>query len=235
MNELVKQLLPPLLANALRSAKYKRKRYYGLGNLDRKLEKYLNYRDGYFVELGANDGVTNSNTYHFERFKNWRGVLVEPIPHSYLSCRANRSKDTRVFCSACTSFDYREKFVAIAYSNMWSAPIGLESDVLDPMAHAMEGRAELRPTDDNFVFGSLARPLNSILIEANAPLGIDFLSLDVEGAEIEVLKGIDHHKYRFRFMCIECRSKDKLTEFLTINRYQLIDQLSHHDYLFAPL
>ena len=48
-----------------------------LNDLDRKLEKYLNYRDGYFIECGANDGYSQSNTYFLEKKLNWRGLLVE--------------------------------------------------------------------------------------------------------------------------------------------------------------
>jgi len=192
MKELVKQLLPPLLTELLKRAKYLRPHYFGLDNLDQKLERYLDFDGGYFVELGANDGLHQSNTLYYERYRGWRGVLVEPIPHNYLLCRAHRSRDTHIFCNACTSFDYKEKFVELVYSNLMSASIGLESDVLDPFAHARRGKILLGPTEANFVFGSPARPLNSILTEVNAPQLIDFLSLDVEGAEIDVLKGIDH-------------------------------------------
>jgi hypothetical protein len=69
-----------------------------------------------------------------------------------------------------------------------SSPVGLESDILDPSGNASEGKKFLRPTDDNFSFGAVATPLNELLIKGNAPHSIDLLSLDVEGAEIEVLK-----------------------------------------------
>ncbi len=210
------------------------RRYFGLNQLDRKLEKYLNFNDGYFVELGANDGVTQSNTLYYERHRNWRGVLVEPTPHNYLLCRKNRSPGNYIVCHACTSFDYEQEFVAIAYSNLMSSPFRLESDVDDPLAHAQEGRRFLPPAEDNFIFGALAKPLSTILDEAAAPRQIDLLSLDVEGAEIEVLKGIDHGKYRFKFMCIESRNIDKLTAYLAGVGYRFVEPLSVHDYLFCP-
>jgi hypothetical protein len=94
-----------------------------------------------------------------------------------------------IICSAGTSFDYKDKFVEIAYSNLMAAPVGLESDVADPKAHASEGNWFLNRTDDNF-------------------------SLGVEGAEITVLKGIGHQKFRFKFMYIETRSKDKVEAYL---------------------
>ena len=72
-----------------------------------------------------------------------------------------------------------------------STPLGLESDIENPVSHAGEGRKFLNPSDDNFKFGALAVPLNTLLTKSNAPKVIDFLSLDAEGAEMEILKGID--------------------------------------------
>ncbi len=206
--------------------------YFGLNDLDRALEAHLDFNNGFFVELGANDGIAQSNTLHFERFRGWSGILVEPTPHNFMRCRANRSERTRVFCCACTSFDYPDRFVEIAFSNLMSTPIGLDSDIPDPMAHAEEGRPFLAPSEDVFTFGARARPLNELLIEAAAPPVIDLLSLDVEGAEMEVLKGIDHTRFRFRYVCIECRDTDRMVAYLAGQGYEMLERLSHHDYLF---
>ena len=59
----------------------------------------------------------------------------------------------------------------------------------------------------------LLKEHNSILVEVNAPFDIDFLSLDTEGAEFEVLNGIDFKKYKFKFMLIE---SDYFSEFRKI-------------------
>lgn len=207
-------------------------KYHSINDLDKKIEKYLNLDNGFFIELGANDGVTQSNTLYFERHRNWKGILIEPIPHNYLLCRKNRSAASLVFCCACTSFEYKENFVEIIYSNLMSTPLGLESDIDNQVEHAAIGKQFLNNTEDNFRFGALARPLNDLIVESNAPRIMDLLSLDVEGAEIEVLKGINHEEYRFKYMCIECRGKDKLVEYLSSVGYELIEILSEHDYLF---
>jgi FkbM family methyltransferase len=232
VKDLLKSLLPPVLFNVYKKAKDKKIVYYSLNDLDKKIERYLDIDNGFFVELGANDGITQSNTLHFEKFRNWRGILIEPTPHNYLSCRENRSLENYISCCACTSFDYKEKFVEIAYSNLMSSPLGLESDVADPSNHANSGRRFLKPTEDNFIFGAVARPLNDVLKSANAPALMDLLSLDVEGAELEVLKGIDHGAYRFKYMCIECRNIDKLSAYLSQVGYSLVEPLSEQDYLF---
>ena len=116
-----------------------------------------------------------------------------------------------------------------------STPLGLDSDITDPVAHAAEGRKFLGEFEENVVFGGLARPLNDILIDAKSPPQIDFLSLDVEGAEIEVLKGINHDEYRFMYMLIENRSIDKLNNYLEPLDYGYVEKFSHWDYLYKNL
>jgi FkbM family methyltransferase len=227
-----RKLRPRALWRSTKHLLNPKSKYYGLGELDKKLESLFDHDDGYFVELGANDGIAQSNTLHLERHRRWRGVLVEPVPHNYLRCCANRSRRNRIFCNACVSFDYRDRYVEMVYSNLLSCPIGLESDIGDPMEHARFGRRFLAETEQIFTFGALARPLNELLIEAEAPRSIDLLSLDVEGAEMEVLKGVDHSQFRFKYMCVESRSSDTLIEYLASNGYRLVEQVSNHDYLF---
>jgi FkbM family methyltransferase len=239
IRNVLKQLLPPIFWGIGRQIKQfrnrNRKHYFSINGLDQKLEKYLPKTGGVFVELGANDGINQSNTLYFERYKGWRGVLIEPTPHNYLKCLANRSTENHIFCNACVSFDYADRFVEIVFANLMSSPVGLESDVQDPVSHAHSGRQFLESTDQIFAFGAVAKTLNAILLETQSPNKIDFLSLDVEGAEMEVLKGIDHYQYRFSYLCIECRDLDKLAAYLVQHDYQMIDQLSSHDYLFKDM
>lgn len=232
IKKIIKNFLPTVFWTYLYNLKHNKLKYKGNNNLDRKIESHVNYNNGYFVELGANDGISQSNSYYFEKYRGWKGVLVEPIPHNYLKCLKNRSKNTQVFCNACVSFDYKEKFVEIVYSNLMSTSLGLETDISNSENHALIGKQFLEKNEDNFNFGAIAKQLNNILLKANAPKKIDFLSLDVEGSEIEVLKGINHNEYRFKFICIESRDIKKINNYLTINNYLLIEQLSPIDYLF---
>jgi FkbM family methyltransferase len=208
-------------------------RYWGLQELDRQIEKYLDFDRGYFVELGANDGRFQSNTLYYEQTRGWRGVLVEPAPKLYQQCRENRSPADFIVNAACVSFTYPNETVQLIYSNAMSVALHVESDLGDPGAHAELGRQFLRPEETVFNFQAPARTLNSILFEADAPRRIDFLSLDVEGAEIEVLKGVDHKTFRFRYMLIECRDIDRLNEYLKAADYSLLEKFNEHDYLFA--
>jgi FkbM family methyltransferase len=209
------------------------RQYWGLYDLDRQIEKYLDFDSGYFVELGANDGKLASNTFYYERSRNWRGVLIEPAPNLFMRCRDSRSAENHIVCAACVSFDYKDEFVKLLYSNSMSVSLNVETDIGDPAAHAELGRQFLTPDETVFAFGAIACTLNSILLEAKAPSRIDFFSLDVEGAEIEVLKGVDHTAFRFRYMLIECRDIARLSDYLEPLGYRLIEKFNEHDYMFS--
>lgn len=223
----MKQIIKSIARRLLRG------KYFSLNQLDRNLEKYVDYDNGYFVELGANDGVTQSNSLYFEKYRNWRGLLVEPAPQNFLKCRKNRSPRDSIYCAACVSFDYDQEFVRIAYSNLMSTPVSLESDISDPRAHAKLGDQFLGNGETVFEFGAVARTLNSLLLDARAPKLIDFLSLDVEGAELEVLKGVDHQVFRFKYILVECRDFSRLCAYLENQGYRFAEKLSGQDYLFA--
>jgi FkbM family methyltransferase len=208
------------------------RKYWGLHDLDHQIEKYLDFDSGYYVELGANDGRLSSNTLYYEQFRNWRGVLIEPAPNLYLKCRKNRSGQNQIVCAACVSFDYKDEFVKIIYSDSMSVTLNVETDVGDGMAHAELGRQFLKPWETVFTFGAVARTLSSILLEASAPHVIDFLSLDVEGAELEVLKGVDHKAFKFRYMLVECRDIGRLQSYLEPLGYRLLERFNENDYMF---
>jgi FkbM family methyltransferase len=206
--------------------------YHSINQLDKQLEKYVDYDNGFYVELGANDGVTQSNSIYFETKRNWSGVLVEPSPHNFLRCREQRSKKNHIFCNACVSFDYHNKYVDMTFANLMTISGNLSLDLESTEEHLNAAKQFLTDKEVIFKFGAVATTLNSLLEEAYAPKVIDFLSLDVEGAELEVLKGINFDKFLFKFMLIEVRNLTSISNFLGQRGYSLEKQLSEHDYLF---
>jgi FkbM family methyltransferase len=236
MKEKLKKHIPQPIWNFLRYWKFRifKRGYFGRKGLDKKLKKYINYKNGFFVELGANDGFTASNTLYFELFKGWRGILVEPSPHLFLSCTEYRNrKGNSIHCNACVPFGYSEKYVDIEYANLMSLSINLDLDIEDKSGFLDKGRAALKDNQKQLRFGALAKNLSTILDESNAPRKIDLLSLDVEGAELDVLKGIDFDKYSFNYIIVECRDIKRMEAFLNEKNYKLLDKLTYHDYLFA--
>lgn len=207
-------------------------KYWGLGNLDKKLISVIGDSPGYFVELGANDGISQSNTKHLEMFHGWRGVLIEPYPGNFEKLRKTRSSSSHFENAACVSFEFPKDEMELTYSNLMTTPMEGSSDVVDRKLHAESGRKWLRGRETVKTFLAKARTLTSILMEAKAPPVIELLSLDVEGGEIEVLKGVDHAKYRFKWILVESRDGKRISEYLEAQGYSFHTKLTGHDYLF---
>ena len=233
MKLLIFRILFKLKFQILRRAKLSkifRFKYTSLNSIDKQLEYLLNFNNGYFVELGANNGISYSNSLYFERYRGWTGVLIEPAPGRYKELLKNRARSNYFSDAACVSFSYSEDFIQLEYSDLMTTTLGVESDLADPIQHAKDGSKFWG--GDSYEFSAPAQTLSAILDLAKAPTKIDFLSLDVEGVEIEVLRGIDHAKYRFAYICIESRSIEVLKEYLESLGYQYILMFGTLDYLF---
>ena len=207
-------------------------KYWGLGDLDKKLISVIGDHQGFFVELGANDGISQSNTKHLEMFHGWRGVLIEPYPGNYRKLSRTRSSSSHFVNAACVSFEFPKDEMELTYSDLMTVPMEGASDVADRKRHAESGKKWLRGHETVKTFLARARTLTAILDEANAPKVIDLLSLDVEGGEIEVLNGVAHATYRFKWILVESRDEKRIVEYLEAQGYSLHSKLTGHDFLF---
>jgi FkbM family methyltransferase len=160
---------------------------------DRWLNKYFAGRtNGFFVEVGAYDGMVLSNSYFFETI-GWGGILVEPHPRKAQLCRENRPGSHVFECAAVAS----SKTTQI---ELLDVPAGeVYSTVAPTEAHLQ--RLRDYGLDSRRIVVS-ARTLDSILEEVN-PSCLDFVSIDVEGAEIQVLQGFDIRRWNPRLVMVE--------------------------------
>jgi FkbM family methyltransferase len=209
------------------------RQYWGLNGLDRRLAQLMPYRNGYYVELGANDGRTQSNTLHFERHKGWKGLLVEPSPTAFQHCVMTRSPRNSIVCACCVEPELSGTLIPMEYFNLKTTRTDRNPDqdlavALPELRQNVGGEPDLA-----FRFGSEGHTLTELLDLVSAPSLIDFLSLDVEGNEINVLRGLDLSAYKFRYLLIESRRPEVIGGYLSENGYMLAERLSHHDYLFS--
>lgn len=155
-----------------------------------------NRRQGVCVEVGANDGVTDSTTYHFERL-GWQCVLVEPNPQLCMLIRRNRSAVLHE-CAASNCAGSTTLLVAEGAERAHGVS-------------AISGTPRAREKIE--AYGFTARPvsvrtetLDRILEQSGLRGRIDFISIDVEGHELEVLKGMSLSRWSPRIILVEDNS-----------------------------
>lgn len=203
------------------------KRYFGLNELDRKLESYIDFDDGVFVEAGANDGQTQSNTAYFARHRGWCGLLVEPIPELAARCAVARPESIVENCALVAS-DADGASVPMTFCGLMSVVDGGWSDSEAERSHVETGRRIQSLT--TYHVDVLGRSL-SHLLDKHRMDHVDLLSLDVEGFERQALEGLDLERHRPRFVLVEARFREEIDAIL-LPHYDVIAQLSHHDVLY---
>lgn len=165
-------------------------------------------QNGYFVDVGAFDGVTDSNSYLMEKEFNWKGIIVECNP-----IWANNIKNHR-----CNLFFpcavYNEDDRVMTFYNTGNGLSGL-----------VETNNHAHIVNNSAVVNVITKKLTTILKEANAPKYIDFLSLDTEGSEYEILKHHDFDQYLFGYICVE-------HNYIETNRCNIREFLESKGYVF---
>lgn len=206
-----------------------------LTHKDTELSDFLNKGSpGYFIELGAYDGFRQSNTKFLEIFLDWKGLLIEPNPIEVNFCRLSRKSSTKVVHAACVSYGFSRNEVIFESLDLMSFSKQLALDVDDVDVHEMNARKHLRRHVMQ-TFSAPANTLDNILSVTQAPLEIDFLSLDCEGAELEVLRGLDLELYKVHAILVETRNLNSISDYLGDRGYMLEKKMSHSDYLFVRL
>jgi FkbM family methyltransferase len=168
-------------------------------------------RSGFFVEVGANRPQQESQTWHLEQL-GWQGVLVEPQPD--LAEELSRVRRARVFAVACSSPQNAGRRMRLHVAGALSA---LDRDRMAPGAQSDK------------VVDVPVRMLDDILLDAQAPEHFDFLSIDVEGHELEVLSGFDLARWRPRLILIEDHVGNlEKHRYLTKSGYRLIRRIENN-------
>ena len=209
-----------------------RKRSYSLNGIDLELDRLMNRRNGIFVEAGGNDGLTQSNTLYFERYRGWHGLLVEPIPALAERCRANRP-GARVEQYALVGPELAGSTVSMTYCNLMSLVNGAMGSSAADRNHLDLGKPFLGHDEETYTVDVPARRLSDVLDDAGIR-HVDLLSLDVEGFEPQVLDGLDFARHRPVWMVVESRDAAAMDARLA-EHYRFVRQIGPHDRVYRRL
>ena len=170
--------------------------------------------EGYFIEVGANEPTKSSQTWHLER-KGWRGVLVEPVPELCKELRRERPHSV-VVEAACGAPEQRG-------SATLHVAEGLARSTLDRNAVALNVNFTRTET-------VAVKTLDDILEELKPPR-VDFVSIDVEGLQLDVLRGFDLQKYHPRLLLVEDHLHNLRTHrYLQRRRYRLVKRTARNNW-----
>ncbi len=183
-------------------------------------------KDGFYLDIGAHDGESFSNTYYFDRL-GWKGIAIEPLPHLFKKLQQ---------CRSCVCIN------ACVCSTEGTVPF-LHLDCCDEMLSGMCGTYDERQLaivmNDIAQFGGEAKILQLPAMRFDTLLGkygithIDFMSLDTEGSELEILKTIDFSKITIDVITVENNYNEPyIQDFLCSKGFILITHL-HVDDIFV--
>tara|TARA_R110002167_G_scaffold338753_1_gene546425 strand:- start:76 stop:777 length:702 start_codon:yes stop_codon:yes gene_type:complete len=176
--------------------------------------------NGFFVEVGANDGMAYSPTYVLEKFLNWTGILIEPNPAFFEGEKYTPLNKVR-FQSKCYNVGISNKneesiFISIeGHKNGYSGFPKLNKWGEDQWRQRISSVLE---THDTHEINIPCKRLDTVLKEADAPKVIDYLSLDIEGSEEAALIDFPFDEFKFKAISLESCTFD-LTSLLKDNGY----------------
>lgn len=188
-------------------------------SLDKKMLKFINYKGGFYIDCGANDGVNQSTTWYYEKVLNWKGVLIEPIPKSFNQLKKNRNKNNFFFNCALVPNSFKYSKIQFSYN---------PNDTLTGKINNNFKKNKKYKT-----VNVKAAKLNDIL-NLTKTKKIDFFSLDVEGFELRVLKSINFKKYYIKYILVETNEPNIVNNFLLTKNFYLKKRLSNYKFLDRP-
>lgn len=170
-------------------------------------------KNGYFVDFGATDGITISNTYLLEKDYGWQGIVAEPAKIFHQALFENRS------CHISTECVFSQSNSAVLFSEPrnpeWSSIQKYDTDERRWFSGGNEKVYEVNTIT-----------LLDLLEKYNAPKAIDYLSIDTEGSEFEILECFDFTKYKINFITVEhndiVENRDKIYNLLSSKGYDRV-------------
>ncbi|WP_304175505.1 FkbM family methyltransferase [Phenylobacterium aquaticum] len=167
-------------------------------------------RNGFFVEFGGADGVRSSNSYYLETELGWNGIIAEPARVWREDLRRNRA------CAIDTRCVWRESGARMTFTQ---TPIAVHS-TLEAYAQG-DLHAATRVEGERYEVETVS--LNDLLAHWRAPRLIDYLSIDTEGSELDILTAFDFDAHEVRLISVEHNHTDnraKLFDLLTAKGYR---------------
>jgi FkbM family methyltransferase len=203
-------------------------KYYGQYEQDKVLNKIFKGKEnGVFVDIGAHDGVTFSNSLFFEESKNWRGICVEPIPEVFQKLDEARKciKVNGVISDKEGSETFLRVHGEVVDTEMLS---GILSDY--DQRHLDRIDRELKEYGGEKEEITVACYNINTLLEENGLNQVDFFTIDTEGNELKILKTINFEAFDIDVLIVENNyESSENKEFMESKGYKRIKTIGHDE------
>ena len=179
-------------------------------------------KKGFFVEIGAFDGIDGSNCFYFEKVQEWDGIAVEASKIQFNKLKKNRK--CKLFNEAINSKEKDVEFIEVQEGLTQMSGIDDENYIAK----------EFINKDPNSKIGKFKT--KTVTFEKIVPTNaiIDYLSLDIEGGEMDLLESIDFSKYKIKVISVENNSPDKINFelFFKKKNYSFFDRVGQDEIFF---
>ena len=178
--------------------------YAQIGQDKYYVENIIKYkRNGFFIDIGSHNGIYMSNTYTLEKFFNWNGICIEAQSNLYEQLVKNRK------CITINSCVWSQNDIIVEFEIPLANEIKEGNDLLGRVK-GLDGnekyfKSQFKKKD---IIHMKTQTFEKILDDNNSPKMIDYVSIDIEGSELEVLKFFNFDKYHINFITIEYGYRD---------------------------
>lgn len=202
-----------------------KKNYFSQYKQDKFLNEVIfnNKKDGFFIDIGAHDGISYSNSLFFERFNNWKGICIEPNPSVFSKLNSLRKSTNLNVCIG--AFNKTIKFTQIeGYAEMLS---GISESYDERHIQRIEKDIANKGGKVNEILLEMIT-LNSIEMLKNKK--IDFISIDTEGNEFDIVSSFNFSELDVNAIVIENNYNDqRIKNFLLQYNFVLLYKLEFDD------
>ena len=174
-------------------------KFFSQAGQDKIIKNYFfqNKKNGFFIEIGAYDGIIGSNCYHFEKFLNWEGIAIEPSQIQYDKLKNNRTCKT--INKAISNHKKDVEFLEVIEGLTQMSGINNENyTAIEAIKKSEKSKTKISKITTT-TFDE----------EITSNTEIDYLSIDIEGGELDLLKSIDFNKYSIKIVSVENNVPDK--------------------------
>lgn len=203
-------------------------KYYGQYQQDKYLDKLFKRKtNGTFFDIGAHDGITFSNSYFFEKERNWKGICVEPIPEIFDKLNQNRNC---IKVNGCISDKVgSEKFLRVKGELV-------DTEMLSGLVNDYDARHLERIDREIEEYGGSKEEIEvtcyniNQLLKDNNIQQVDFFTIDTEGNELKILETIQFDQFDFDVFIVENNYEtEEINQLMSSKGFKRIKKIGHDE------